>query len=81
MPNMKVLGNSPTLFLSLKAVFLFSTAIYLLGIPAYAAYVAFPAGTADALLPVEVLFCIFLSQVCFVWFAKTCWSITKCKRN
>lgn len=78
---MKALGDSPTLFLSLKAVFLFSTAIYLLGIPFYAAYVAYPLGTADALLPVEVVFCIFLSQVSFAWFTKTVWSIAKCTRN
>ena len=65
-------------FLRLTKVFLlFSTGVYLLTLPFYYFIVASPLGIADFFMPFEVVFCLFLSLVMFVWFAKTVLEILK----
>ena len=65
-------------FLRLTKVFLqFSTGVYLLTLPFYYFIVASPLGIADFLMPFEVIFCLILSLVMFVWFAKTVLEILK----
>jgi hypothetical protein len=61
----------------LKVFFLFSVGVYLWTLPFYYFVVAYPLGIADVLMPFEVVFCLFLSLVMFVWFAKTVWEILK----
>jgi hypothetical protein len=61
----------------LKVFFLFSVGVYLWTLPFYYFVVAYPLGIADFLMPFEVVFCLLLSLVMFVWFAKTVWEILK----
>jgi len=65
-------------FLKLLKVFLlFCTGVYLLTLPFYYFIVASPLGIADFFMPFEVIFCLILSLVMFIWFAKTVWEILK----
>jgi hypothetical protein len=61
----------------LKVFLFFSAGVYLWTLPFYYFIVAYPLGKADFLMPFEVIFCLFLSFVMFVWFGKTVWEILK----
>jgi hypothetical protein len=61
----------------LKVFLLFSTGVYLWTLPFYYFIVAAPLGIADFLMPLEVVFCLSLSLIMFMWFAKTVWEILK----
>ena len=65
-------------FLRLIKVFLlFDSGVYLLTLPFYYFIVASPLGIADFLMPFEVISCLILSLIMFVWFVKTVWEILK----
>ena len=65
-------------FLKLLKVFLFfSTGVYLLTLPFYYFLVASPLEIAYFFMPFEVIFCLILSLIMFIWFAKTVWEILK----
>ncbi len=53
-----------------KFTLLFTAAVYTLALPFYYTMVAEPSGTADALMPLEVVICIFVSVFLFAWSGK-----------
>lgn len=56
----------------LKTILFFITAVYILSLPAVYFILCPSVLVPDALLPYEVILCIFVSSVFFVWFIKSC---------